>query len=108
MSNVIQNIATGLGTLDYIQNIDSSRGEQLELELANVCDSLGNAYDITEGKADIEFLVNIVAAYIISSRSNKLTTEDKPPSVLFNDRLFPMLDKEVPEEEVIDGSIPDS
>jgi len=108
MSNVVQSISTGLSTVDYVQSKDCNRGELLEKELTTICNSLGVLSDITEGNADVEFLLNIVAAYIISKKNDKLSEEDKEPSVLFNERLFPMIDNIVEEEDILDGSNADN
>ena len=80
-----------------------SRGELLEHYLTMVVEYLALAGKLTEKKADIEFLLSIVGSYEIAKEEGKLDEDVKPPSDIFDERLFPVLDgTEEVEVEVID------
>ena len=99
MVNEISNMLIGepLG-----ETID--RGKQLEVLLTNVCTNLGEAGTLTEGKADLEFLLGIVASYIKAKKEDKLEEGTVTPGTLFEDRVFPQLDAfEEKVEEIEDG-----
>ncbi len=108
--NTIQDVSLGLSTEGYEAGQEDYRGECLQEALEDVCTSLGRAGDITGNKADIEFLVNIVAAYMISKKADTLPEDSKPPSYIFDTQLFPILDNsgEVEVEEIEDGSNTDT
>lgn len=99
---MINNISTGLSSDDYARAKDTTRGEELERLLTNVCKNLGDAGSLTENKADLEFLVGIVGSYLISTKKGTLAEEAQPPSKLFDDRLFEILDNAVIDVEVVD------
>ena len=100
MINEISNmLMCETGTVEYID-----RGKQLEHILTNVCDLLGEAGTLTEGKADIEFLTGIVASYIKAVDSGTIEEGTEAPGKLFEDRVFPQLDAfEEREEQIEDG-----
>ena len=80
------------------------RGKRLEGILTDVCTLLGEAGTLTEGKADMEFLLGIVASYVKAEESNTLEDDVVTPGKLFEDRVFPQLDNfEEREEKIEDG-----
>ena len=80
------------------------RGKQLEDILLTVCQGLGEAGTLTEGKADLEFLIGIVATYIKAKDSGQLEDDVQTPGELFEERVFPQLDNfEEREETIEDG-----
>ncbi len=83
----------------------TTSGKQLEDILTIVCNKLGRASVLTEGKADLEFLLGIVASYLLSRHRGKLGEDALPPSILFDERVFPQIDnfQEVEVEEIEDG-----
>lgn len=107
----IQDISIGLIDPEYVPSVDESRGVQLQEELEKICRGLAQVGNITEGKADVEFILGIVAAYLISKENDKLPEDSKPPSYIFDENLFPMLDNyEETTEEIKDedGSTSDT
>ena len=98
---MVQQIAIGLMDEDEVYPYDldgSTRGKELEVLLTNICKLLGEVGTLTEGKADVEFALGVVATYIMAKQKGKLSTGTKPPQVIFDDVLFPQIDK---YEEVI-------
>lgn len=69
-----------------------TRGEKLEGYITNVFLTLRQAEQLTEGKIDLEFLLNIVGSYIIAKEQGKLEEGHKVPSELFEERIFPIVD----------------
>lgn len=98
---MIQEIAVTLMDEDEVYPYDlegSTRGKELEVLLTNICNLLGDVGTLTEGKADVEFALGVVATYIMAKQRDKLPEGTKPPQVIFDDVLFPQIDK---YEEVI-------
>ena len=80
------------------------RGKKLEGILTDVCTLLGEAGTLTEGKADMEFLLGIVASYVKADESGTLEDDVATPGELFEERVFPQLDNfEEREEKIEDG-----
>lgn len=106
---MVQDISTGLSVGTYSLEEGETRGQKLEELLTVVCEALGEVGDLTENKADIGFLLSVVGTYLISKRANKLDDDVLHPNQLFDDNLFPMLDKvelteeDIPLEEEVDG-----
>ena len=98
---MISNISTGLSVDNYSIDDVLDRGKKLEELLTTACEALGEIGSLTENKADIEFLLNVVGSYLISKNNNSLPEDVKHPYELFNDNLFPMLDTVEVGEEVI-------
>jgi len=100
---MINEISNMLMKGDYI--IDPlDRGEELEDILTGVCRLLGEAGTLTEGKADMEFLVGIVASYLKAVDSGTIEEGTETPGYLFKTRVFPQLDNfEERVEEIEDG-----
>ena len=104
MINEISTALMGTGIGEVLAGL--SRGEELEDKLTEVCNLLGEVGDLTEGKADVELLTSIVATYLISVSNGSIPDEAQPPSVLFDEIVFPQLDdftevvvEEIPEDE---------
>ena len=102
---MIKDISNGLSSEGYDPLVYSSRGERLEELLTIVCEALGEAGSLTENKADLEFAVGVVGSYLISKKIGKLPEDAIPPGVLFEERLFPMIDNYTLEEEAIDVEV---
>ena len=107
--SVVQDIAVGLQEVTKWDEEETvfydSKGEMLEDMLTSVCTLLGDVAHLTDGKADIEFILGIVGAYNIAVYNNKLDKDAKPPSVLFDEILFPSIeDMKLNTEEVEYGN----
>ena len=100
---MIQNISSGLS--EYVEeDLDyTSRGEVLEDLLTDACIALGKAGKLTENKADLEMVLGVVGAYLITKSRGTLPEDSKPPSYIFNRNLFPILDNGILEEDTIDA-----
>ena len=98
MINEISNmLMCETGTVEYM-----NRGKQLENILTKVCNLLGEAGTLTEGKADMEFLTGIVASYLKAVESATLEEGTETPGELFETRVFPQLDAFDEREETIE------
>lgn len=100
---MIKTISTGLSEDEYALAKGYTRGEKLEEILTVVCNKLGEAGSLTENKADLEFMLSIVGSYLMTLKKGELPEDSKPPSVLFDERLFPILDNVLEEEEIINN-----
>lgn len=102
---MIQDISSAMSTYIDIPDESISRGKQLEDILTNVCNELGKAGTLTEDKADIEFLLGIVASYLLAKHNDKIEEGALLPAELFDTRVFPQIDnfQEVEVEEIEDG-----
>ena len=103
---MVQDISNGLSTTDRMDELfNGDRGEELEYYLTETAEFLGMAANLTEEKADMEFLLSIVGSYLIAKKEGNLEEEVKRPAELFNTNLFPILDntEEVEVEEIPDG-----
>ena len=69
-----------------------TRGEQLEGLMTTVFLTLKEAEELTEGKINLEFMLSIVGSYITAKEEGKLDDDVLPPSKLFEDRIFPIVD----------------
>ena len=100
---MIQDISLGLS--EYVEeDLDyTSRGEVLEELLTDACIALGKAGKLTENKADLEMVLGVVGAYLITKSRGTLPEDSKPPSYIFNRNLFPILDNGILEEDTIDA-----
>lgn len=112
---MIQDITTGLMEDTYSMPDGITRGQKLEELLTTVCNTLGEIGSLTEGKADVGFLLNIQGTYLIGKKAGALNLDDegfRHPNELFDENLFPMLDTfeliEEPIEEEEDGSTTDT
>lgn len=100
---MVQDISTGMSQgIAYFDDVEGTRGKKLECVLTDVCLLLGNAADLTDNKADMEFLLSIVASYNIAKREGKLDENVIEPGQLFDERLFNILDnaEEIKTEEI--------
>lgn len=101
---MVQDITTGLMGDTYTLEDGESRGQKLEKLLTTVCNTLGEIGDLTEGKADVGFLLNIQGTYLIGLKAGTLNISDegfRHPNELFDENLFPMLDTvELREEDI--------
>jgi len=98
---MINNVSEGLSKYVTEDLTYATRGEVLEDVLTEVCERLGEAGVITENKADLEMVLGVVGAYLIAKNKDTLPEDSKPPSYIFDNSLFPMLDNEIAEEEII-------
>ena len=102
---MIKEISEGISNLVPTYIVED-RGEELERLLTNICRGLGRVDNLTEGKADVEFVLGVVGSYLIAKDTGKLPDDTKPPSYIFNENLFPAIDnmEDVVVEEIpIDG-----
>jgi hypothetical protein len=70
-----------------------NKGQQLEELLTTAFLSLRQSEQLTEEKIDIPFLLNIVGSYITAKEQDKLDADVKVPAVIFNERIFPMIEE---------------
>jgi len=84
------------------------KGVRLENILTNICNDLGRVGNLTDNNADVDFLVGVVGSYLISKHTNKLGSDYKPPSDIFNEILFPQIESmELKVEEIpVDEELP--
>ena len=82
--------------VDPVSNPPS--GEALEKELMEVCKRLGSIGCITNNHIDVDFLLMITASYLIAKEEGQLDEDVKPPSVLFEERIIPLINS---TEEVV-------
>jgi len=103
--NTIQSISQGVTYIGESIGEGVSRGEQLEIVLTNVCKNLAIAGGLTEHKADLEFVLGVVASYLISTQNSTLSIDAEPPRAIFDETLFPILDNmdDVVVEKIADG-----
>lgn len=71
--------------------------KKLEEELTKAFTALREAEEITEGKVDISFLLNVVGSYIISKENDKLGEDYYEPWELFEENIIPLVE----ESEVV-------
>jgi len=77
------------------------RGEQLEDLLTSAFNSMQEAEEITKGKIDIPFLLNIVGSYITAKKDGTLLENARAPGDIFEERIIPIVDESTLEVEVI-------
>ncbi|OYT57734.1 MAG: hypothetical protein B6U76_00060 [Desulfurococcales archaeon ex4484_217_2] len=71
------------------------RGVLLEKKLSTIVDLLGEVGCITNNLIDVDFLLMIVASYIMAKKSGSLEdTEVKTPAELFEERIIPIIEGE--------------
>ncbi len=101
---MIKDISDAMSKKYYYNDMRYSRGEALEDLLTDICDDLGSVAYLTEGKADVEFVLGVVGSYLVAKNSGKLPEDAKPPSYIFNENLFPAIDNmdEVIVEEILE------
>jgi len=102
---MVQDIGLGLMTYKYEETPGNmTRGEWTEKLLTQVCYLLGDVASLTEGKADMEFILGVVGSYLISKERGTLPDGARPPSFLFDDIMFPQIDTmEITKEKIEDG-----
>lgn len=103
---MIKGISEGLSEYVTIPTVSKDRGKELEDVLTNICYELGKVGKLTNNSADVVFVLGAVGSYLISKNKGTLPKDNKPPSYIFNDVLFPAidnLDKVVVEEIPDDG-----
>ena len=84
---------------------EMSKGEVLFMLMQDVCYTLGEASNLTEGKVDLEFVLSVVASYLISKEKGDLPDDVVTPSELFEEKIFKILDTvEVSKDEVPDDA----
>jgi len=82
--------------------------KKLEKELTLAFTALREAEELTEGKVDISFLLNVVGSYILSKEQDKLGEDYYEPWELFEENIKPLVESSevvvecIEEEE--DGS----
>lgn len=115
MSNIINDIAHNYVTtdLDYTDSNIHAKALLLEEALINVCDNLSKINALTHyKKIDISYLLTIVGSYVLGIQEGTLDKETtEPPSRIFADSLYPILDNintEVVVEEITDDDTSDS
>ena len=79
-----------------------TRGEHLEELLTTTFLSLREAEELTKAKIDLEFLLSIVGSYIITKERDELAEGFKTPAILFEERIFPIVDDSTIEVEEIE------
>ncbi len=87
--NTVNAIAFGLKdtiTKGYEPDIgeDYTIGEYVEDELYSACNSLAAVAAVTEGKIDVEFLLQIVGAYMVAKKKGDLAEDTVPPCEIFD------------------------
>jgi len=102
---MVQDIGLGLMTYEYEEIPgDMTRGEWTEELLTQICYLLGDVASLTEGKADMEFILSVVGSYLISKERGTLPEDVRPPSFLFDEIMFPQIDTmEITKEKIEDG-----
>jgi hypothetical protein len=102
---MVQDIAVGLYNEDGIEvPYDMTRGEYVETLLTQACYILGDVATLTKTNADIEFILGVVGSYLISKDRGTLEEGVKPPSMLFDEIMFPQIDTmEIKKELILDG-----
>lgn len=94
MVNSLNNIGQELSDLNSSTSYEfKTKGERLEYLLSSICNELGEIYYLTEGKADIPYLISIVGTYLISKKKGLDKEEWLTPAVLFDEEILPMLAK---------------
>jgi len=84
------------------------KSQELEGILTELCDRIAYINVLTDKKnVDIELLLQIVAAYLIGKEQGELPEDTPPPSKLFEESLFPALEKAPIEVEVIKEEVDD-
>ena len=68
------------------------RAETLYALLEDIVYTLGDVATITEDKIDVDFLMMIVASYIVGKNSGDLDDDVKTPTQLFEERIIPIID----------------
>jgi len=81
--------------------MEDKRGYKLEELLTLAFDSLQEAEEITKGKIDIPFLLNIVGSYITAKNTDSLDDEARTPGEIFTERILPIVDNSELDVEVI-------
>jgi hypothetical protein len=96
------------GLKDYVGELELEDGETIgefvEDELISACNSIANVCSITEGKIDVDFLLSIVGAYLVSNFMGELPEGTEPPSEIFNTTMVEAMNQEITKEDVEDGS----
>lgn len=81
------------------------RSERLEELMTTAFNCLREAEDLTDGKIDIEFILNVTGSYLLSKEAGKLGEDYLTPAQLFEENIFPIVDEsEVYIEEIEDGN----
>ena len=101
---MVQDVSNGLSNTSRMDELfDGDRGGELEYYLTEVCEFLGMAGNLTDEKADMEFMLGVVGSYLIAKQEGTLPEDTRPPRDLFNENLFPALDNmEEVDTEVIE------
>jgi len=103
---MLQEITTALSEFNETAKLNESktRGQYTEELLTNICNLLGEVGSITNNNADVEFIIGVVASYLITKERGNLAEDVRPPSVLFDEVLFPQIDTmEIRKERIEDG-----
>jgi len=88
---MIRDISEGMSNIVTKYEVED-RGVELEEELTSICIGLGRVGNLTENKADTEFVLSVVGSYLMAKNTGKLPDDAKPPSYIFNENLFPAID----------------
>lgn len=112
--NTINNIAHNYHGIDYgfeyEDDIDREKSIALEESLYTICNQLAEIEKITGNRnINVEYLLTIVGSYVLGIQDGTLDIEQtEPPSVLFEQSLFPSLaNTSTVEKEIIDAEIDD-
>lgn len=100
MSSLVNDIAhnyKGDEFSDTVEDYDGlnfkQKSELLQDCLYTVCEKLSTADKITGGlNTNTEYLLSIVASYLIAIEDGTLPSDSLPPSTLFEESLFPQLE----------------
>ncbi len=79
----------------YLNTTDKEKGELLSILLSDVCNTLEEIDVLTGGvNVDIDYLLGIEGSYHIGIREGEIDPEGDthPPSVLYEESLFPSLE----------------
>ena len=95
--STINDIALGLNNYSnntnvFTTNDDKEKSQVLEECLTSICENLEDVSILTEGKANIEYLLSIVGSYLIGLKEGELDENTRTPAELFEESLFPTLD----------------
>jgi hypothetical protein len=101
MQDIINAIAQGyegeevLGVMgDYDNLTIKEKSLLLEDYLVGICNSLAEVNNITgKRNVDANFLLTVVGSYLMGIQAGEIIAESEAPRVLFEEALFPSLDK---------------
>ena len=86
-----------------IKTKEEERAEVMYALLEDMVYSLGEIANITQDKIDVDFLLMIVASYIVGKKSGNLDDDVKTPIELFKERIIPLIDdSDVSIEPIVD------